>query len=80
VTARPPGRYHRSRADRHARRHMSSISRQIPVIDLFAGPGGLGEGSSAMINERGRHPFHIALSIEKDAVAHLHEGSSYHGW
>jgi DNA (cytosine-5)-methyltransferase 1 len=42
----------------------------IPVVDLFAGPGGLGEGFSALANPRGRRPFKIALSIEKDAVAH----------
>lgn len=41
----------------------------IPVIDLFAGPGGLGEGFSALTDSQGRqrrHPFKIALSIEKD--------------
>lgn len=42
----------------------------IPVIDIFAGPGGLGEGFSAARNERGDPAFEIALSIEKDAVAH----------
>lgn len=42
----------------------------IPVIDLFAGPGGLGEGFSACTDARGRHLFKIALSIEKDPVAH----------
>jgi DNA (cytosine-5)-methyltransferase 1 len=41
----------------------------IPVIDLFAGPGGLGEGFSAL--RRGGEPiFRIKLSIEKDAFAH----------
>lgn len=42
----------------------------IPVIDLFAGPGGLGEGFSALIDPRGNPVFKIALSIEKDPVAH----------
>lgn len=41
---------------------------QIPVIDLFAGPGGLGEGFSAY-NRLDSH-FKIVLSIEKDKVAH----------
>jgi DNA (cytosine-5)-methyltransferase 1 len=42
----------------------------IPVIDLFAGPGGLGEGFSAFLNTEGDPAFKLALSIEKDAVAH----------
>jgi len=42
----------------------------IPVIDLFAGPGGLAEGFSAATNADNRRAFRIALSIEKDAVAH----------
>jgi DNA (cytosine-5)-methyltransferase 1 len=41
----------------------------IPIIDLFAGPGGLGEGFSSY-NNRSSTPFQIALSIEKDPVAH----------
>lgn len=44
--------------------------RSIPVIDVFAGPGGLGEGFSAYSDRKGQHPFRIALSIEKDPVAH----------
>ncbi|MBS0606343.1 MAG: DNA cytosine methyltransferase [Verrucomicrobia bacterium] len=41
-----------------------------PVIDLFAGPGGLGEGFSAFKNLQERNPFRIVLSIEKDPYAH----------
>lgn len=41
----------------------------IPVIDLFAGPGGLGEGFSSLPGENGP-AFKIKLSIEKDAFAH----------
>jgi DNA (cytosine-5)-methyltransferase 1 len=41
----------------------------IPVIDLFAGAGGLGEGFSAFRDARGRRIFRIALSIEKDRHA-----------
>src|SRR6202035_840300 len=44
----------------------------IPVIDVFAGPGGLGEGFSALRDSRSGLPrFKIALSIEKDPIAHL---------
>lgn len=39
------------------------------VIDLFAGPGGLAEGFASLEIE-GRHPFEIALSVEKEATAH----------
>ena len=42
----------------------------IPVIDLFAGPGGLGEGFSAFRDHQRRPAFKIALSIEKNADAH----------
>lgn len=40
------------------------------MIDIFAGPGGLGEGFSAFTDARGRPRFKIALSIEKDPIAH----------
>ncbi len=42
----------------------------IPVIDLFAGPGGLGEGFSALKEKNGEYIFEIELSIEKDEFAH----------
>ena len=42
----------------------------IPVIDVFAGPGGLGEGFSAHRDARGNPAFRIALSIEMDSLAH----------
>ena len=41
----------------------------IKIIDLFAGPGGLGEGFSSFQSE-GMHPFKIAVSVEKDKFAH----------
>ena len=40
------------------------------VIDLFAGPGGLGEGFSAFRDSGGQQRFKIALSVEKEASAH----------
>lgn len=39
------------------------------IVDLFAGPGGLGEGFSSLI-ENGRAPFQIGISVEKEASAH----------
>jgi DNA (cytosine-5)-methyltransferase 1 len=42
----------------------------IPVIDLFAGPGGLGEGFSSLLDDNGSRVFNIKLSIEKDEHAH----------
>jgi DNA (cytosine-5)-methyltransferase 1 len=43
---------------------------QIPIIDIFAGPGGLGEGFSSALSENGNNLFRIKLSIEKDRFAH----------
>ncbi|MHB1656430.1 MAG: DNA cytosine methyltransferase [Burkholderiales bacterium] len=40
------------------------------VIDVFAGPGGLGEGFAALGSEAGKSKFKLALSIEKDPSAH----------
>jgi DNA (cytosine-5)-methyltransferase 1 len=42
----------------------------IPIIDLFAGPGGLGEGFASLKGHDGNPFFEIGLSIEKDPVAH----------
>ncbi len=46
------------------------MKNSIPIIDIFAGPGGLGEGFSAFKSESGNSPFKIKLSIEKDEFAH----------
>lgn len=42
----------------------------IPVIDLFAGPGGLGEGFSSLTDANGDRHFSLRVSIEKDPIAH----------
>ena len=44
---------------------MASKDNRIPVIDLFAGPGGLGEGFASHSKQ-----FRIVLSVEKDKWAH----------
>lgn len=43
---------------------------EILVIDLFAGPGGLGEGISSVADESGNSPFKIGISVEKEPSAH----------
>ena len=45
-------------------------TKAIPIIDLFAGPGGLGEGFSNVFDEKGNRRFEIRLSVEKDPIAH----------
>ncbi len=45
-------------------------SKQIPIIDLFAGPGGLGEGFTSVVDNNNNRFFRIALSIERDEFAH----------
>lgn len=50
---------------------MKALSPGVwPVIDLFAGPGGLGEGFSRHKDSQGRNAFSIRLSIECDPDAH----------
>lgn len=41
-----------------------------PVIDIFAGPGGLGEGFASLRRRRRGSLFHVCLSIEKDSIAY----------
>ena len=39
------------------------------VVDLFAGPGGLGEGFASLI-ENGHAPYRIGISVENEIAAH----------
>ena len=41
-----------------------------PVVDLFAGPGGLGEGFSSVRSERDVPRFHCIASIERDEFSY----------
>ncbi|MDD4617060.1 MAG: DNA cytosine methyltransferase, partial [Alphaproteobacteria bacterium] len=41
-----------------------------PVVDLFAGPGGLGEGFAHLHSEEGSPMFNTVISIEKEEFAH----------
>lgn len=43
----------------------------ILVIDLFSGPGGLGEGFASYQNNNEKYPFKIGMSVEKDPYAHM---------
>lgn len=49
---------------------MAEQHAKIPVIDLFAGPGGLCEGFSSIRDEREVPRFDVKVSIEKDPIAH----------
>lgn len=48
----------------------ASMTDTIKIIDLFAGPGGLGEGFSAFQTNTGCFPFKIVASVEKEESAH----------
>jgi len=41
----------------------------IKVLDIFAGPGGLGEGFSSVLNDRGGLAFDVVLSVEMEQFA-----------
>lgn len=49
---------------------ISRASSPIAVVDLFSGPGGLGEGFSACRTPSGERQYQIDVSIEKEASAH----------
>lgn len=46
------------------------MSSKIHVVDLFSGPGGLGEGFCAYSASQSSLKYHLDVSIEKDEAAH----------
>ncbi len=48
---------------------LEPMARRFKVVDLFAGPGGLAEGFSALRDKQGKRIFDVALSIEKEPSA-----------
>jgi DNA (cytosine-5)-methyltransferase 1 len=48
----------------------NSKTNPIQIVDLFSGPGGLGEGFSSCRGPDGSYAYQIAVSIEKDRAAH----------
>ena len=49
---------------------MSNIQTKYPVVDIFAGPGGLGEGFASAKGGRKNICFQVVLSVERDECAH----------
>lgn len=46
------------------------MTKPIHMVDLFAGPGGLGEGFSSIRKPDGSRQFKTIVSVEKDSAAH----------
>ena len=46
------------------------MTKPVPIVDLFSGPGGLAEGFSAFRTPDGQPVYRIAVSIEKDPAAY----------
>lgn len=49
---------------------MSINQTKYPVVDIFAGPGGLGEGFASAYMGGTCPPFRVVLSLERDEFAH----------
>jgi len=59
------------RANTVAVKHdLSWRNTAFPMVDVFAGPGGLGEGFSLSSDEKGRPFFNSVVSIERDVFSH----------
>lgn len=49
---------------------MVRLREAYPVVDLFAGPGGLGEGFASLTGEKGNRRFESIVAIERDEFSH----------
>lgn len=49
---------------------MSRRRQPYPVVDVFAGPGGLGEGFASLAGARDERVFDGAVAIERDEFSH----------
>ncbi len=49
---------------------MRKKDTNYPIVDLFAGPGGLGEGFSELYNPNKTRVFESVASVERDEFAH----------
>ncbi len=59
------------RAYTGARQHTQRARKvAFPVVDVFAGPGGLGEGFALSADEKGEPHFNSVVSIERDIFSH----------
>lgn len=54
----------------NGRRASNSRAGTYPVVDLFAGPGGLGEGFASIVDNKNRPRFRSIASIERDEFSH----------
>lgn len=46
------------------------MTKPIQIVDLFAGPGGLGEGFNSVRSPNGKRRFKTLVSVEKEPSAH----------